>query len=54
MKHPPLSRLAQLRNDLNFALALLVLGVVFGAFSFIPQPHTASSEVQIQPAINTQ
>jgi hypothetical protein len=39
---PRLSRLAQLREDQNFALVLLVLGILLGALSFIPQSRPDS------------
>lgn len=46
---PRLSRLAQLREDQNFALVLLVLGMLLGALSFIPQSRTASPTPAPQP-----
>jgi hypothetical protein len=50
---PRLSRLAQLREDQNFALVLLVLGILLGALSFIPQPRTASPTPAPQPVSAT-
>jgi hypothetical protein len=38
-----LSRLAQLREDLNVALVLLLLGVALGGASLLSSPHTPSS-----------
>jgi hypothetical protein len=50
---PRLSRLAQLREDQHFALVLLVLGILLGALSFIPQPHTGSPTPPPQPVSTT-
>jgi hypothetical protein len=46
---PRLSRLAQLREDQNFALVLLVLGILLGALAFIPPSRTASPTPAPQP-----